>query len=312
MRSQSVSTDVGRAYTLHNYRKMINGRILPRLGHIRLDKLRPEDVDGLYEAMRADGLSAATMLQAHRILSRALKVAMHRGRVTRSVCTLVDAPQLKHREVEPLSLAEARRVLDAAAGLRNRGRWTVALALGLRQGEALGLQWRDIDLEQATLRVRQALQRQPGAGLVFVAPKSRAGLRTISLPPQVVATLRRHWTAQQLDRAVALGLWQEHDLVFSQANGKPIEPRYDHTLWKRLLRRAGVREVRLHDARHTAASLLLLQGVPARVVMEILGHSQVGLTLNTYSHVAPELARDAAERMGAALWDDDSTVASDS
>jgi integrase len=152
------------------------------------------------------------------------------------------------------------------------------------------------------LAVRQALQRQPGKGLVMVPPKSRAGRRTIALPPPLRDALRAHRAVQLGERLAAGSVWEDHDLVFCQENGRPIEPRSDHRAWRALLADAGVPQARLHDARHTAATLLLQQGVKARVAMDILGHSQISLTLGTYSHVAPELAEDAARRMGEALW----------
>ena len=290
-----------RSSTLRGYRGYVEHRIIPGIGHVRLDALRPEQVEQLYRSLARDGLAPASVLQVHRILSRALKVAVQRGRAPRNVCDLVDAPKVRQQEVEPLSRAEAQRVLAAARG-RNAARWTVALALGLRQGEALGLQWKDVDFDEGTLRVRRALQRQTGEGLVFIEPKSAAGRRTIVLPGPLLDALRLHREQQDRERERAQDYWQDFDLVFAQQNGRPIEPRVDHAQWKRLLNKAAVRTVRLHDARHTAASLLLLQGVSPRVVMEILGHSQIGLTMNTYSHVAPELSRAAAERMAAALW----------
>jgi len=208
-----------------------------------------------------------------------------------------------HREeIRPLSAEQARAVLTAALGHRNAARWSVALALGLRQGEALGLAWDAVDLDAGTLTVRQALQRQAGGGLVMVPPKSRAGPRVVPMPAQLVEALRTQRAAQAAERLVAGSMWVDRGLVFATVVGKPIDPRSDHRQWQQLLRAAGVPAARLHDARHTAATLLLTQGVPARVVMELLGHSQITLTLGTYSHVAPELSRDAAQRMGDALW----------
>ncbi len=293
-----------RPLTLQGYRSKIRTRIAPNIGHHRLDKLQPEHVEQLYVKLEAQGLAPASILQCHRILSRALKVATQRGRVARNVCTLVDAPSAIRSEVEPLSAEDARALLDAAFGQPNAARWSVALALGLRQGEALGLRWGDVDLEQGSLRVRRTLQRHKGVGLVFSEPKSAAGRRSIALPRQLVEALRAHRQAQLEHRLLVGELWQDEDLLFAQATGRPIDPRRDWADWKALLRAAGVRDARLHDARHTAATLLLMQGVPARVAMQILGHSQISLTLGTYSHVVPELATEAAELMGAALWGD--------
>jgi len=136
----------------------------------------------------------------------------------------------------------------------------------------------------------------------MVEPKSRAGRRSISLPGPLVEALRTHRATQLEERLRAGSEWQDHGLVFAQPNGRPVDPRGDYKAWLALLSKAGVRRARLHDARHTAATLLLSQGVPARVAMDILGHSAISLTLGTYSHVLPELHQDAAERVGMALW----------
>jgi integrase len=326
-----------RPSTLTGYRQYIENRIKPALGHYRLKELQPEHVERFYRAAAQPGrrvdstgktvelrpLAPASILQCHRVLSRALKVAMQRGRVAQNVCMLVDAPSVRRQEVEPLTADEARRVLETASGHRNAARWSVALALGLRQGEALGLQWSDLDLDSGSVRVRRALQRQPhrhgcdgtcekrravdcptriDGGLVFVEPKSLAGTRTIALPGPLIESLRAHRKAQVTERIAAGDEWRDLDLVFAQVNGRPIDPRADWKAWGALLGEAQVRRARLHDARHTAATLLLQQGVHARVAMQILGHSQISLTLGTYSHVVPDLARDAADKMGTVLW----------
>jgi integrase len=258
------------------------------------------------------------------VLSRALKIALQRGRVARNVCTLVEPPSVPHQEVQPLTRDEARSILDTAALHRNAARWSVALALGLRQGEALGLSWTEVDLDRGTLRVRYALQRQIarhgcggtchskrgadcpqriGGGLVLVEPKSRTSRRTIALPDQLVDALSTHRFAQNAERVHAGTTWVDTGLVFTRPDGRAIDPKDDYQTWKALLAEAGVRDARLHDARHTAATLMLTMGVPARAVMQILGHSQITLTLGTYSHVEPELAHEAAHRIGRALWD---------
>ena len=299
---ENVAARRVRPSTLDRYRSLARVHIIPRIGHHRLDRLQPEHVEKMYTAMASAGLAPASVLQAHRLLSRSLKIAMQRGRIARNVCTLVDAPSVAHHEIEPLSVAEARAILETARGRRNGTRWAIALALGLRQGEALGLQWRDIDLDTPALTVRRALQRQRGAGLVLVEPKSRAGRRTITVPEPMVELLRAQRVAQNAERLHAGSEWHPLDYVFAQRTGLPIDSRADRRDWDQLLQDAEVRPARLHDARHTAATTLLLMGVPARVVMQILGHSQIGLTLGTYSHVVPELATDAANKLAAAYW----------
>jgi integrase len=153
--------------------------------------------------------------------------------------------------------------------------------------------------------VRRALQRQRGGGLVFTDPKTQRSKRTLPLPAPLLTTLRDHQQKQGKERITAGSVWRGSQCVFTTPVGTPIDPRNDYREFKKLLARAGLPSVRLHDLRHTAASLLLAQGVPARVVMEILGHSAIALTMNTYSHVAPEVSREAAERMAQMLWQDD-------
>lgn len=310
---ENIAEQKVRPSTLQGYHSKVSTHLIPGLGEHRLDRLQPEHLERFYGVCARKGLAPATILQMHRILSRALKVAMQRERVARNVCTLVDAPSVTRDEVQPLSGGDARAILDVARDRRNAARWSVALALGLRQGEALGLTWDHVDLDAGTLRVRWQLQRLAGRGLVLVEPKSRAGKRTIALPAQLVRALREHRSKQDAERDAAGEMWDDsvptingqelHALVFTQVSGRPIDPRRDWQDWKNLLAAAGVRDARLHDARHTSASLLLAEGVPARVVMELLGHSQIALTLGTYSHVAPEVSRVAAERIGGRLWD---------
>lgn len=293
-----------RARTLESYEALVRLHLRPGLGHHRLDRLQPEHLEQLYGSLLQDkGLSPATVLRLHRVLSRALRVAMQRGKIARNVATLVDPPAVKRSTAAlPLTVDEARCVLQAAEQGRNSARWTVALAVGLRQSEALGLRWSDVDLDVGTLTVRRGLHRVAGKGLVYEEPKAERSRRTLALPAQLVEALRRHRVVQLEEREAAGSLWEEHDLVFAQVTGRPLDKRSDWEAWKALLKRAAVREVRLHDGRHTAATLLLSEGVHPRVVMELLGHSQMRTTTDTYSHVMPALAQEAAAKMGTALW----------
>jgi integrase len=293
-----------RARTLESYRSTVRLHLRPGIGHHRLDRLQPEHLERLYGALSDKGLSPASILRAHRVLSRALRVASQRAKVARNVATLVDPPTVKRPETAlPLSAQEARKVMAAAQTHRNAARWTVALAVGLRQSEALALRWSDVDLDNGTLSVRRGLHRISGQGLVYEEPKADRSRRNLALPAQLVDALKAQRAAQLEERIAAGPLWEDHDLVFAQPNGRPIERKSDWRAWKALLRQAGVREVRLHDGRHTAATLLLSEGVHPRVVMEVLGHAQMRTTTDTYSHVMPALGRDAADRMGSALWD---------
>jgi integrase len=334
--TQIAPRRVRRSTLDRTYRSKVRSHIIPGLGRHRLDRLAPEHVERFYTRLEHDGLAPSSVLQIHRILARALKVAVQRGHVTRNVALLVDAQSASPARIEPLTLAEAKALTAQAAALRNGTRWSVALALGLRQGEALGLRWADVDLDAATITIRWQLQRRSwrhscpdpiactqarhtakcpagctaharacpqrqNGGLVLAELKSGASKRVIALAPQLVAALRDHQVAQAAERDIAGSFWHDGGFVWCQPTGKPVNPRADWGEWKALLKAAGVRDARLHDARHTAATLLLTQGVDQRVVMEILGHSQISMT-SRYTHVLPQVMTDAAARMRQALW----------
>jgi integrase len=242
----------------------------------------------------------------HANIRRALNVAVKWGLLVRNVALLVDPPPRQHHEVMPLTTDEARAFIAAASGDRLAARWVVGLSLGLRQGETLGLWWEDIDLAQGIVRVRRQLQRDRHSDgtLSFGALKTARSRRTLSLPGPLIRGLEVHRRQQEVERAEARYGWADPRLVFATPLGTPIDPSNDNRAFKRLLARAGLRDARLHDRRHTAASLLLAQGVHPRVVMDLLGHSQIALPMNTYSHVMPAALREAAESMASVLWDD--------
>jgi integrase len=197
---------------------------------------------------------------------------------------------------------ETRKVLSETRDRRNGARWALALGIGLRQSEALALRWSDLDLDAGVLSVNRTVHRVAGVGLTYAEPKTERSRRRITLPAPLVDALRAHRTAQLAERLRAGTAWQDNDLVFAQPDGRPLDKRADWREWRAVLAAAEVRTIRLHDARHSAATILLALGVDVRVVADMLGHSQTRVTSDTYQHVLPAMARDAAERMGAALW----------
>jgi integrase len=201
-----------------------------------------------------------------------------------------------HVQIRPLSIDEARLLLKAAKRDRLYALYAVALSLGLRRGEALGLRWVDVELTTGVLHVRQTVQRH-GGQLHYAPPKTPRSRRTIPLPPSCVKILERHRERQAEERITAGDSWQESDLVFTTPRGAPVEPNDFSKAFRRLCLAAGIRPVRLHDLRHTCASLLLAQGVPPRVVMEVLGHSSLDVTMNIYGHVMLDAQREALSRM---------------
>ena len=225
---------------------------------------------------------------------------MRWGVVARNAATLVDLPRVDRDEVRALSPADARAIFSAVHGDRLEPLVVLTLATGLRQGEALGLRWQDVDLDAGAIHVRHALLRM-GSKVELVEPKTKRSRRRIAIPASVVALLREHRKRQLQDRLCAGTRWQDGDYVFTSSIGTPMDGADVTRRFQRLLAAASLPRMRFHDLRHGAASLLLAQGVHARVVMEMLGHSTIALTMNTYSHVIPELQREAADKMEAVL-----------
>jgi len=300
-----------RPSTFVSYEGHVRKHLTPGLGRIALARLTPTEIRALLTAKLADGLSPRTVQYIHAVLRRALGEALRDGLVARNVATLVAPPRVRRPEVQPCSPDEARSFLDAVAGDRLEGLYTVALALGLRQGEALGLRWQDVDLDTGALRVRMSLQPLPrdlrpegaprGTRLVLVEPKTARSRRTVTMPAVVVSALRRHRVQQLQERLLAGSRWHEWGLVFTSTIGTPMEARNVSHRFQAILVAAGLPRIRFHDLRHSAATLMLAQRVSPRVVMETLGHSTIGMTMNTYAHVIPALQRDAADLMDAIL-----------
>jgi len=289
-----------RPRTFERFEGIVRLHIIPTLGRFRLDRLRAQHVQALLNRKGREGLSAQSVKHIRTVLSIALNRAVKWNMIGRNVAALTDAPKIEREPVATLSLEEARKLLDAASGDRLEGLLSVALAVGLRRGEALGLSWSDVDLDAGVIRVSHSLQRV-GGRLQLVAPKTSQSRRSIAIPEVVVKALRRHRARQSEDRLAAGSGWQDSGLIFTSRVGTPIEPRNMIRAFKGLLKKAGLPAARFHDLRHTAASILLAQGVHPRAVMEILGHSRISLTMDTYSHVMPSVLREAADKMGLAL-----------
>jgi integrase len=269
---------------------------VPSLGKHQLQKLSAQNVQVFLTSKLESGLSARTVQYLHATLRAALNQAERWGVVQRNVAKLVDLPRATRYNIEPLSPDDARRLLNVASEHRLSALFSVALAVGLRQGEALGLRWQDVNLDDGTITVRYQLQRVNGR-LALVEPKSEQSRRTIALPDAVVQALRQHRVHQLQERRFAGDRWIDLGHVFTTRNGTPLEDGNVRRVFKVLLAKASLSPIRYHDLRHTCASLLLAQNLHPRIVMETLGHSQISLTMNTYSHVAPALQREAAERM---------------
>lgn len=288
-----------RPATYVSYEAAVRLHLTPLLGKASLQRLTAPQVGGALTGGMEQGMSP----KMARYVLIVLRIALHRaerwGLVGRNVASDVDPPKVERPRHRALDTEEARRLLEMASGDRLEALYTVALSLGLRLGEALGLMWLDLDLDAGTLRVERALQRFGGT-LNLVPTKTDRSRRILAMPDLVLDSLSRH-RQRQLEEQLAARVWVETGHVFTTEAGTPLDPANVRRSFVALLKRADLPHVRFHDLRHSAASLLLVQGVPPRVVMETLGHSRIAVTMDTYSHVTPELQREAARAMDRAL-----------
>ncbi|KUL47682.1 integrase [Streptomyces violaceusniger] len=238
------------------------------------------------------------------LLRAALAHAVREDELPRNVAKNVELSMGTKREIEPLTVEEGRRLLAAARGNRMWAAYELAVRIGMRRGEVLGLRWKDVDLTDGTVTIRQTLQRV-GGELLVAAPKTQRSARRVALPGECVTALRARRAQQHGDRLAAGDKWKDdgRDLVFTTKNGTPIEPRNLNRAFTLLCDKAGVRRVRFHDLRHTCASLLHEKGADARMIMEVLGHSSIRVTMDIYTFVRLDSQRSAFDRVGDALRD---------
>lgn len=348
---ENIAAPTVRRTTMVGYRASIYKHAIPGLGAHRIDRLQPEHLETLYKSLQhGKALKPATVHLVHRTLRVALNEAVRRGHLVENPAKIAKPPRVEEDEIIPFTIEEARRILDVADEVRNGARFVVALTMGLRRGEALGLQWDDVEIQwrhgcarkdlcrrlvdaqrcarrqitSATMTVRRAVQQfvwqhgclpqkpcghkygahcpeRHGGGVVTTEVKSRAGRRTVGVPHPVAEALERHRDRQAVERARAGDLWRGEGWVFTNHLGGPVHPTVDYDAWRGLLRKARVRTARLHDARHTAATMLLVLKVPLPAVMQIMGWSDASIA-KRYMHVPNEFVAAIAAQVGGLLW----------
>ena len=294
--------------TAEGYERNARLYVIPHLGNVRLDHLTPAHVRTMLTKLRGEGLSPNTIRLARSTLRRALRTAEADGLIAKNPAALVDGVKQKTREGRTLIPDQARALLAAADGTELHALVTVLLSLGLRKGEALALSWGDVDLDAspASLHVRLALKKAANGAAYLDEPKTNGSRRTVHLPPPVVDVLRRHRAAQVAQRLAFGegwgGKWAENDLMFTTPIGTPLDPDRVNRDVQALARLAGLGKWTPHELRHSAASILLAQGVSLKVVSETLGHSSIRVTADVYGHLMEPAKAEAAEAMTSALW----------
>ncbi|MEV0480667.1 site-specific integrase [Streptomyces sp. NPDC050508] len=326
---ENVSKPKVRRVTWVNYESLIRNYIIPGIGKKQVARLTAREIRTFLLRVKATCQCCALEKEKKRperkrrccaigkccekypsdrtvrfllvLLRSALQHAVREDDLPRNVARNVEMSMGTQREIEPLSAEEGRQLLAAARG---EGIWAVyklAIRLGLRHGEVLGLRWKDVDLHDGVIHMRQSLQRVSGE-LTVSATKTRRSTRRVALPGESVTALRARRAQQRADLLAAdPKKWHTSDLVFTTRYGTPTEPRNLNRSFEALSRRAGIRKVRFHDLRHTCASLLHEQGADARTIMEVLGHSTIRVTMDVYTFVRLDSQRSAFDRVGAVL-----------
>jgi len=297
-----------RATTLGGYRHNVRAYIVPRLGDIPLQRLTTARVGVFYGELVASGgqngrpLSPKTVRYVHTTLRRALRDAMADGLVVRNVAAQARPPRARRVEMHTWTAAEVGAFLASVREDRLYTGWLMLATLGLRRGELLGLRWSDVDLTTGRIAIRHTLVMVDGKP-AMAEPKTAKGRRSLTLAPQVLEAVRGHRAHQAAERLSWGANYTDSGLVITTEDGRPMHPETLSGLFVRQTRRAGLPQIRLHDLRHSVASILLAQGVHPKVVSELLGHATIALTLDTYSHVIPSLQQEAAAVVAAAVLD---------
>lgn len=286
-----------RTSTYMRYRVALEKHILPTLGHLSLTKVTLRMIQQFYNRKLDEGQSPSSVLTMHKVLKQALDYAVKERFIAINPCAGVSLPTEERRKVQPLTIEQAQHLLQVVQGTMMEPFIALAVVMGMRHGELLALRWQDIDLAQGTLAIHHSLTRDEDYRFVVGDPKTASSERIIVLPQPVCDMLRTHRVRQQEARLKAGSSWQQHDLVFCTQKGVYLWPGNVRRRFYRLLKRAGLPQIHIHDLRHSAATLLRNMGVDLKVIQEILGHSTLDMTANVYSHVLPSMQQEAVEKM---------------
>jgi integrase len=294
--------------TAEGYEHIMRRHFIPALGNMTLVQLKPEHLQKYYSQKmingrcnNSGGLSAQTIRHHHTALHKALQTAVEWGLLSRNTADALSPPRVQHPEMRIWGEDEITRFLRTAENTPYYVLFYLALFTGMRRCELLALRWQDVDLIMNQVYVNHGLHILRGGKVIFRSPKTAKGRRTIALPPSAVILLKEYQGKQGLERKMFGIPLRDEDLVFSRPDGKPLLPNTVTHAWIKLVRQSGLKSIRLHDARHSHASLMLKQGIHPKVVQERLGHSSIQITLDTYSHISPGIQEAAAKRFDEAF-----------
>ena len=276
---------------------MLKEYVLPSFGNVKIRDLRPDQIQSLYDDLLAQGVGVWTVLKIHNIIQSALSHATKTSLIPHNPASLTILPREPTSEMKILDESQVSQMLVAAFGYRLEALYYLAVTTGMRQSEILGLKWTDLDWVNQTLKVERQLVRPEGAEIKFAPPKTKFGKRMLKLGDKSIEVLRNHYESQYKERMACKDRWVESGLIFTTSIGTPIHARNLIRYFKKLLNEAGLPEIRFHDLRHTAASIMLNHGIPVIVVSRRLGHARPSITLDVYGHLIPSMDEYAAQKI---------------
>lgn len=283
--------------TYEGYEQLMRTRVVPVLGKKKLSEVTGQHIQALLAELSRRGMAPSTVLKTRMVLHSAFKQAVRWRLILRNPVDDTDPPKRRRIELRTLSPEEVRRLVEAAPEPVFRALFALAATAGLRRGEVLGLKWSDLNLEAKTMSVRRSLFRAKGGGYLLEEPKTSRARRLVRLTSFAVEELRELRIVQEAARKAAAELWHDGDFVFASSVGTPLQEHRLSVAYKATLTRAGLPDVRFHDLRHTAATVAMESGVHAKVVQEMLGHANISITLDIYSHVTPDMQEEAVEKL---------------
>lgn len=300
---ENIACSRVREATFDGYKGIIEYYLKPAIGSERLCDLRPEHIQRFYGNLLRKGLSARTVRYAHSVLSSALNHAEMQGMIFQNPCKRCQLPKKQQTEMKYFTPEQVRQFLAVARASKQFALFALAIETGMRPGEYLALQWKDIDLSNGTLSVRRTVKVKKGGGFYFSTPKTAKGNRPITLSPELIVALKDHRIEQLKAKMEIRDVYRDHGLVFPNEIGDPllignVRKRY----FERIVTNAGLPKIRLYDLRHTSATMLLSEGEHPKVVAERLGHASTNLTLDTYSHVLPNMQKQATSKMAKMMF----------
>ena len=286
-----------RESTAYQYQLEIKNHIIPHIGHIKLNDLQLFRVEKFYSDLQKSGIGARTIRLTHAVLHKALVKAAKYGLINQNPAHGASLPKYGFSEMNVFDSSQVTQFLIAAQGNRYESLCYLAIHTGMRQGELFGLKWTDLQWNSGNLHVQRQVKRVPGQGWKFESPKTKSGRRTIMLGESTIDVLRRQKSILTKNKALAGDRWKDLNLIFPSLIGTPGDPSNLRKEFRKILNKASLPEIRFHDLRHTAASLMLNNGVPPIVVSKRLGHANPSITLNTYGHLYVEMQSEAARIM---------------